>query len=100
MKKTFIPQIRVISVDHERTILAERRLRKSLDAHGLREYPVRSVYCHLESGRCGVPAGLVAIEVEGRIVWRGKELTERLADAFSTGLPEFMAAVLSELGLE
>lgn len=99
MKKTFVPLIRVISVDHDRTSIAERRLRKSMDAHNLREYPVRSVFCHLESGRCGVSSGEVAVEVEGRIIWRGKELTEKLADSFSRGLPDFLLALQRELGL-
>lgn len=99
MKKAFIPQIRVISVDHDRTSIAERRLRKSMEAHGLQSYPVRSVYCHLESGRCGVPSGKVAIEVEGRIVWLGAELTEALAEQFCRGLPLFIEQVKRDLGL-
>lgn len=99
-KKEFIPQIRVISVDHDRTSIAERRLRKSMDANGLQNYPVRSVYCHLESGRCGVPSGQVAIEVEGRVIWLGPELTEELAEQFSRGLPAFAAKIKRDLGLE
>ena len=62
--KTFIPQIRIISVDHDRTITAMQRLRKSMDNNQLQDYPIREVFCHLEAGRCGIPAGIVAIEVE------------------------------------
>lgn len=97
--KPFIPLIRVISVDHDRTSVAEQRLRHALDACGMREYPVRSVYCHLESGRCGVSPGKVAVEVEGRIIWEGKELTEKLARAFCEGLPNYLEQLKSELGL-
>ena len=99
MKKPFIPLIRVISVDHERTSTAETRLRKALDAHHMHEYPVRSVFCHLESGRCGVPAGQVAAEVEGRIIWMGKELTEKLAESFCKGLPTFLEEHMRQMGL-
>lgn len=100
MKKEFIPQIRVISVDHDRTSIAEHRLRKCMDAHGMKAYPVRSVYCHLESGRCGVPSGSVAVEVEGMIIWQGPELTDSLAEQFCRGLPRFIEQKKSELGLE
>lgn len=100
MPKPFVPQIRIISVDHERTSLAERRLRKCMDSHGMRNYPVRSVYCHLESGRCGVPSGNVGLEVEGRVIWMGPELTEKLAEQFCLGLPRFIAQQKSQLGIE
>lgn len=99
MKKAFIPQIRVISVDHDRTSIAETRLRKALDAHQMQDYPVRSVFCHLESGRCGVPAGVVAVEVEGNIIWMGKELTEKLAESFCEGLPAFIREHMRQMGL-
>lgn len=97
--KTFIPQIRVISVDHDRTTLAATRLRHALDSYGMREYPVRSSFCHLEAGRCGITAGRIAIEVEGRIIWTGKELTEALADSFCKGLPGFVERLREEYGL-
>ena len=96
--KAFIPQIRIISVDHDRTVTAMQRLRKSMDRHTLQNYPIREVFCHLEAGRCGIPAGIVAIEVEGLIVWRGKELTEKLADDFSTGLPAFLEKYKQGMG--
>lgn len=97
--KAFIPQIRIISVDHDRTITAMQRLRKSMDKHHLEDYPIREVFCHLEAGRCGIPAGIVAIEVEGIIVWRGKELTEKLANDFATGLPTFLEKYRQDMGL-
>lgn len=97
--KPFIPQIRIISVDHDRTITAMQRLRKSMDNNQLQDYPIREVFCHLEAGRCGIPAGIVAIEVEGIIVWRGKELTEKLANDFSTGLPQFLEKYRQDMGL-
>jgi hypothetical protein len=99
MKKDYIPQIRVISVDHERTSLAERRLRHALDAHDLRRYPVRSVFCHLESGRCGVSSGQIAVEVDGGIIWKGKEITEKLAESFAAGLPDYVLRQMRDLGL-
>ena len=98
--KEFIPQIRIISVDHDRTSVAQTRLRHALDNHGMANYPVRSVFCHLEAGRCGVKAGIVAIEVEGRIVWAGKELTPGLADQFCEGLPAFIKEQKKEYGLD
>lgn len=97
--KEYIPQIRVLSVDHDRTITAMQRLRHSLDRHKLNHYPVREVFCHLEAGRCGIPSGIVAIEVEGIIVWRGKELTEKLADSFASGLPSFVEKYKQDMGL-
>jgi hypothetical protein len=99
MKKAYIPQIRVISVDHDRTTIAEGRLRKAMDAHAMQDYPVRSVFCHLESGRCGVPAGVVAVEVDGRVIWMGKELTEKLAESFCAGLPDYIQGQMRELGM-
>ena len=80
--KAYIPEIRVISVDHERTVAAASMLRHGLDARDLKKYPVRSVFCHLEAGRCGVNAGLAAVEVDGNIVWAGKELTESMVEQF------------------
>jgi hypothetical protein len=97
--KPYIPQIRVISVDHDRTTIAETRLRRALDKHDMHSYPVRGVFCHLEAGRCGIKAGLVAIEVEGLIIWAGKELTETLADRFCEGLPAFMQKQKEKYGL-
>jgi hypothetical protein len=97
--KQHAPQIRLISVDHDRTTIAETRLRRALDKHGMQAYPVRAVFCHLEAGRCGVKAGLVAIEVEGLIIWTGKELTEALADRFCEGLPVFMQKQKEKYGL-
>ncbi len=99
MAKPYIPQIRVLSVDHGRTTLAEQRLRHALDKHNLRHYPVRSAFCHLETGRCGIPAGIVAIEVDGVLVWHGSELTEELADQFCSGLPDYLQRQLRELGI-
>ena len=99
MDKTYIPQIRVISVDHDRTTLAGQRLRKALDRHGMRDYPVRGVFCHLEAGRCGVPSGKVAVEVDGNIIWAGPEVTDSLAGSFCRGLPEFVRQQLRELGI-
>jgi hypothetical protein len=99
MSKPYIPLIRVISVDHERTSTAERRLLRALERHDLRQYPVRSVFCHLEAGRCGIPSGLVAVEVDGRVIWTGGELTEKLAESFAAGLPDFVSRQMRELGL-
>lgn len=97
--KLFVPHIRVISVDHDRTTQAAARLRHALNQHGMQAYPVRSSFCHLEAGRCGVAAGLVALEVEGRLIWNGSELTEALADAFCRGLPDYMRLLREEYGL-
>ncbi len=97
--KPYVPQIRVISVDHDRTTIAGARLRHALDAHGMREYPVRSVFCHLEAGRCGVKAGLVAVEVDGLIVWAGKELTQETAAVFCERLPAFIQRRKEEYGM-
>ena len=100
MARPYLPEIRVISVEHGRTTLAEQRLRRALDAHGMRQYPVRSVFCHLEAGRCGVPSGQVAVEVDGCIIWAGSELTETLAEKFCIGLPDYLRRRMRELGLE
>lgn len=97
--KPYVPQIRVISVDHDRTTVAAARLRHALDAHGLHACPVRSVFCHLEAGRCGVKAGVVAVEVDGLIVWAGKELTEETAAVFSERLPDFIQRRKEEYGM-
>ena len=97
--KPFIPQIRIISVDHDRTITAEARLRHALDRHSMNNYPVRNVFCHLEAGRCGVKAGIVAVEVEGQIVWAGKELTDESADALCERLPAIVRHWQEEYGL-
>lgn len=88
--KQQIPSLRIISVDHDRTILAEQRLRKAMNAAGLKYVPIRNVFCHLESGRCGIKSGTVAVEVDGCIVWGGKELTERLADLLCEGLTNYI----------
>ena len=80
--KAYIPEIRVISIDHERTVATAGMLRHALDARDLKKYPVRSVFCHLEAGRCGVKAGMVAVEIDGNIVWGGKELTGSMAEQF------------------
>lgn len=97
--KPYIPQLRIISVDHDRTSVAERRLRAALDAASLGDYPVRSVFCHLESGRCGVPAGIVAVEVDGKIIWGGPELTEETAGRIARRLPEYVQRQMQELGM-
>lgn len=97
--KPHIPQIRVISVDHDRTTTAAARLRHALDARGMRGYPVRSVFCHLEAGRCGVKAGIVAVEVDGLIVWAGKELTGEMAGVFSERLPAFLQRRKEDCGI-
>lgn len=96
--KPYIPEIRVISVDHDRTSLAAGRLRHFLDAQGLSGCPVRSVFCHLESGRCGVKAGIVAVEVDGRIVWAGKELTENMAEQFCSQLHGYIVKQTQNYG--
>lgn len=87
--KPYTPQIRVISVDHDRTVLTSRRLRHAMDLRGLQGWRVHNVFCHLEAGRCGVPAGVVAVEVDGSMGWLGKEMSEELADRFSEGLIEY-----------
>lgn len=97
--KEYIPNIRIISVDHDRTTLAAQRLRHALDAHGLKHYPVMNVFCHLESGRWGVHSGTVAIDVDGQIIWRGPELTEKLAEQFCAGLPVYIKQKKEELGI-
>jgi hypothetical protein len=84
--KAYIPAIRVISVEHERTVSAGGVLRHALDARGLRNYPVRNVFCHLEAGRCGIQAGMVAVEVDGGIVWAGKALSGNMAGKFCDAL--------------
>lgn len=97
--KPYVPQIRVISVDHDRTTVAAARLRHALDTDGMRSCPIRSVFCHLEAGRCGVKAGIVAVEVDGAIAWAGKELTEEVAAAFAEGLPAFIQRKQKEYGM-
>lgn len=99
MKKPYRPEIRVISVDHDRTTIAASRLRHALDSRGMRDFPVRSVFCHLEAGRCGVKAGIVAVEADGVIVWAGKELTEEIAAAFAGRLPAFIERKKEEYGM-
>ena len=83
--KKYVPQIRVISVEHDLTVQATQRLAHAMRQAGL-TYPVREVFCHLEAGRCGLKAGVVGIEVDGSFVWGGKELTESLAVSFCDGL--------------
>ena len=73
-------------------------LAKAFARHQL-TYPFREVFCHLEAGRCGVPAGIVAIEVDGQIVWDGKQMTEKLADMFCTQLKLFVERQKKEFGL-
>ncbi len=90
MNKEYAPKIRVISVDHGRTVLAAERLRHALDRHGFRQYPVLSVFCHLEAGRCGVASGSVAVEVDGGLIWNGPELSENLAEQFCRGLEIYL----------
>ena len=97
--KDFIPQIRIISVDHDKTITAMQRLHRSMEKHGLIKHSVREVFCHLEAGRCGVKSGYVAIEVEGMIIWKGQELTEKLAEQFAEGLPKFIDTYCKQLGI-
>lgn len=97
--KEYIPNIRIISVDHDRTTIASTRLRHALDAHGLKHYRVLSSFCHLEAGRWGVPSGSVAIDVDGQIIWRGAELTEKLAEQFCAGLPAYIKQRKDELGI-
>lgn len=97
--KEYIPNIRVISVDHERTSLAAAQLRHALDAHGLKHYRVLSSFCHLEAGRWGVPSGKVAIDVDGQIIWAGPELSEALAEEFCAGLPAYIRKQKEKLGL-
>lgn len=97
--KPYVPQLRVISVEHDKTTLAAGRLRRALDAAGMKDYPIRSVFCHLEAGRCGVKAGMVAVEADGAIVWAGKELTEAIAAAFAEGLPPYVQRKKEEYGM-
>ena len=97
--KEYIPNIRIISVDHDRTTTAAARLRHALDAHGYKNFKVLNVFCHLEAGRWGVHSGKVAIDVDGQIVWRGPELTEDLAEQFCAGLPAYVQKQKEDLGL-
>lgn len=97
--KEYIPNIRVISVDHDRTTIAAARLRHALDACGYKHYNVLNVFCHLEAGRWGIHSGKVAIDVDGQIVWCGVELTEKLAADFCAGLPAYIAQRKAELGI-
>ena len=98
MAREYLTEIRVISVDHDRTSLAEQTLAhgKPQNAPNVR---IRDVYCHLEAGRCGVASGSVAIEVDGQIIWKGAELTPKLAASFWNGLPKFIEQQKKELGL-
>lgn len=97
--KEYIPNIRVISVDHDRTQNAASNLRHALDAHGYKHYHVLNSFCHLEAGRWGVPSGKVAIDVDGQIIWKGTELTPKLAEDFCAGLPAYIKARKKELGI-
>lgn len=97
--KEYSPNIRVISVDHERTKVTASRLRKALDANGYRHYRVLSSFCNLEAGRWGVKSGTVAIDVDGQIIWMGAELSEALAQEFCTGLPTYIQKQKEKLGL-
>lgn len=97
--KEYLPNIRVISVDHARTGRAVALLRHALNAHGYKHFPVLSSFCNLEAGRWGVPSGQVAVDVDGRIIWRGGELTEELAESFCAGLPAYIRHKKDELGL-
>ncbi len=87
--KAYTPQIRIISVEHDRTMSASTLLRHAFDAQGLKHYPIINVFCHLEAGRCGVQSGMVAVEVDGSIVWAGKELTARMAEDFCVALQNY-----------
>ena len=97
--KPYVPQIRIISVDHDKTVTAATRLRHALDKHKLSDCPVLSVFCHLEAGRCGIKAGVVALEIDGSILWGGKELTEEVAAAVSERLPAFIQRKREEYGM-
>jgi len=88
--KASVPQIRIISVDHERTSATETLLRHAMTRRDLHHCPLRAVYCHLEAGRCGVRSGSVALEVDGSIVWAGAQLTETMAETFCDGLERYM----------
>ena len=83
------PQIRIISVDHERTSAAETLLRHAMARRNLNHCPLRAVYCHLEAGRCGISAGSVALEVDGSVVWAGTQLTETMAETFCDALERY-----------
>ena len=87
--KKHIPQIRILSPDHERTTQVAQKVQHAMTAHDL-SYPVHNVFCHLESGRCGVRSGTVALEVDGGIVWVGEECTDPLADAFCRSLIAYL----------
>lgn len=100
MKKEYIPSIRVISVDHGRTTVAAARLRSALDANGYKNFKVLSVFCHLEAGRWGVPSGQAAIDVDGQVIWRGEELSEKLAQDFCNGLPAYIQSRKEYFGME
>lgn len=98
-KKEYKPNIRIISVDHERTMPAEQRLRHALDAYGFKDLQILSSFCHLEAGRWGVKSGTVAIDVDGQIIWSGPELTEKLAEMFCQGLPKYIQQKKDEYGM-
>ena len=84
------PQIRIISVDHERTSSVETVLRHAFARRNLDNCPVHCVFCHLEAGRCGVQSGTVAVEVDGVVVWAGAGMDEAMADTFCTALERWM----------
>ena len=96
--KPFIPLIRIISVEHDKTLQAQQRVCRALHAKGI-TYPVREVYCHLEASRCGVQAGMVGVEVEGRFAFVGPEVTEEVASNFAEKLPVFVEHMKREYGL-
>lgn len=98
--KEYIPNIRIISVDHDRTTRAATRLRHALDAYGYKNYKILNVFCHLEAGRWGVHSGKVAIDVDGQIIWRGAELGAELANQFCEGLPAYIQQKKAELGIK
>ncbi len=87
---TYTPQIRIISVDHDRTVTASQRLQHAMTKQK-QHYTIHNVFCHLEAGRCGVLSGAVALEVDGSIVWMGSELTDNLATQFCNGLTAYVA---------
>ncbi|WP_027187444.1 hypothetical protein [Desulfovibrio cuneatus] len=96
--KPFIPLIRIISVEHDKTLQAQQHVCRALQAKGI-TYPVREVYCHLEASRCGVQAGMVGVEVEGRFAFVGAEVTEEVAATFAEKLPLFVEHMKREYGL-
>lgn len=99
MKKKYEPQIRIISVEHDKTIEGERLLTHALKEHGI-TVPLRNVFCHLEAGRCGIKSGKVAIEVDGSIIFEGENITPELSEQFCKGLPRYIAAMEKEYGIK